>query len=144
MNPAVTEYLVRKRSRIQSRGSECTTTEFSEGGSSEGAKKVVKKKKGKIERGATKKRIQELEEENRKLRERIADDERDEEYQPDFSLLPKKNLPSVEEFREEIRFEPHYAIEGILVECANRIHNIASCSNNIKGGLVRDLRICAR
>lgn len=46
--------------------------------------------------------------------------------------------------RRSESFEPHYAIEGILVECANRISSIAKCSNDIIGGLVRDLRICAR
>lgn len=43
----------------------------------------------------------ELEEENKKLKERIADEGIDEKYQPDYSLLPnKKNLPTVEELRE--------------------------------------------
>lgn len=107
-------------------------------------KKKGRKKKEKIDGAPDKKRILELEEENRKLRERIAEDGDDEEYQPDYSLLPnKKNLPSVEELREQIRFEPHYAIGGILIECANRISSIACCSNNIRGDLVRKLRICA-
>lgn len=111
----------------------------------EEVKKRGRKKKEKIDGAPDKKRILELEEENRKLRERIAEDGDDEEYQPDYSLLPnKKNLPSVEELREQIRFEPHYAIGGILIECANRISSIACCSNNIRGDLVRKLRICAR
>lgn len=59
----------------------------------------------------------------------------EEEYVPNYSLLPnKKNLLTVEELRDQIRFKPHYAIEGIIVDCANRISKIASCSNNIRGG----------
>lgn len=83
-----------------------------------------------------------MEEENKKLKERIAEEG---EYQPDYSLLPKqRNLLTIEELREQIRFEPHFALEGIIVECANRIHSIADCSNNIREDLVQDLRICAR
>lgn len=90
-------------------------------------------------------RITELEEEVKKLKERLADERIEEERQPDYSLLPKKkNLPTVEELRDKIRFEPYYAIEGIIVDCANRMSDIASCSNSLKGELVRDLRICAR
>lgn len=146
VNPEVTEYLTRKRNRKQSRNDEGTTTDWSGESNSRGTVRGGKKKKGKTDIGqADKRRINELEEENKKLKERLADEELEDEYQTDYSLLPnKKNLPSVEELREEIRFEPHYAIEGIIVDCANRISKIANCSNNIRGGLVRDLRICAR
>lgn len=147
INPEITEYLTRKRSRKQSMTREETTmTDASEEGSARETAKGGRKKKGKLEKGkADKLRIMELEEENKKLKERIADEGIDEEFQPDYSLLPnKKNLPTVEELQEEIRFEPHFAIEGIIVDCANRISKIANCSNNIRGRLVRKLRICAR
>lgn len=46
----------------------------------------------------------------------------------------------MEDLREELRF----AIEGIIVDSANRISKIANCSNNIRGSLVRELRVNAR
>lgn len=112
------------------------TTDYSGETSGGSAAKARRKKKGKTEDSkAIKKRISELEEENRMLKERITQEGlEEEEYEPDYSLLPKKrNLSTIEELREQIRFEPHYAIEGILVESANRIHSIANCSNNIRG-----------
>lgn len=137
VNPEVTAYLTRKRSRKLSGNNEETSAEASEEGGSDKAAKRGKKKREKTEdRQSDKKRIEELEEENKKLKKGIAEEEIEEEYQPDYSLLPnKKNLPTVEELRDQIRFEPHYAIEGIIVDCANRIRKITSCSNNIRGGL---------
>lgn len=65
--------------------------------------------------------------------------------QPDYSLLPhRKNFPTIEELRDRISLEPHYSIQGVIFDCANRIDGIADCSNNLRGNLVRELRLCAR
>lgn len=49
----------------------------------------------------------------------------------------------MDQLRDEIRFEPHFTIEGTMIDSANRINRIADCSNN-RGDLVKELRICAR
>lgn len=74
----------------------------------------------------------------------MAEEGIEEECEPDSLLPHQRNLPSVEELKERIRFEPHYAIEGIMMDCANRISSIAKCSNGLKGGFVHDLRVGAR
>lgn len=125
-----------------------STTDVSEGSSitSERRKRGRPRKKDKTENSVSdKNKIKELEDEIKKLKTRLSEEGIEEEHQPDYSLLPKKkNLPTIEQLRDEIRFEPHYAIEGLIIDCANKINNIATCSNSLRGGLVRELRICAR
>lgn len=43
-----------------------------------------------------------------------------------------------------MRFEPYFAIEEIIVDCANRINRIANCSNNLRWDKVLDLRVSIR
>lgn len=98
-----------------------------------------KKRKEKMGSGQTelKLKVKEQEEEISRLKERLEEIGTGEELQPDFALLPyKKNLPTVEQIRDEISLEPYFAVEGIMIDSANRINKIADCSNNIRGDLV--------
>lgn len=51
IDPAITEYLTRKRRKRQSKISEDTTTDASEEGSKKEATRSGKKRKGKLEKG---------------------------------------------------------------------------------------------
>lgn len=135
VNPEITEYLTMKRTRRQSRVKEDTTTDASEEGCKQEITKTGKRRKGKLDKGQGEKlMIEQLRTKIEKLKEQLEEERNYEEDPPDYSLLPtKENLPSVKELREHIRFEPHFAIEGIMVDSANRISKIATCSKNIRG-----------